>query len=63
MEIINIKEKVTKIAEELPSNVTFEDALERLFFLYKIEKGMLEVQNGETILHKDIVREAEQWFK
>lgn len=63
MENISIKEKVARIAEDLPPDATFEDVFERLFFLYKIDTGLKETESGETIPHKNIELEAKKWFE
>ena len=36
-----VKHKVLKAIEELPHDATFEDVLERLYFLYKTDNGSL----------------------
>ena len=35
-----VKEKILNAVNELPEKVSFEDAMERIYFLYKIEKGI-----------------------
>ena len=62
MENISIKEKVARIAEELPPDATYEDVFERLFFLYKIEVGLNEMKSGDTIPHENIELEVKKWF-
>ena len=50
------KEKVLKAVQSLPDDAPIEDAMERLLFLAKIEKGLEQANAGETISH-DQVRE------
>ena len=40
-----VKEKVLKAIEELPQDITFEDTLEKLYFLYKVEKGIQQADS------------------
>ncbi len=44
---MTIKEKVLNAVTELPQNVDFEEIFERLYFLYKIEAGLQQVQAGD----------------
>lgn len=39
----------------LPDDAGIEDAMERLYFLAKIEKGIREADSGDTIPHEDVV--------
>jgi hypothetical protein len=53
METAQLKSEMVRVIQELPDDATFEDALERLYFLSKIERG-LEQSEVETIPHKEI---------
>ena len=48
---MTIKEKVLNAITKLPQNVDFEEILERLYFLYKVETGLQQVQSGDTLTH------------
>ena len=50
------KKKVLAAVEKLPANATLEDAIERLVFLAKIERGLAEVNNGKGISHREAKR-------
>ena len=43
------KQPLTQVLGELPDNATMEDALERLLFMAKIERGLLQAEIGRTI--------------
>jgi hypothetical protein len=53
METPQIKNEIVRIIQELPDDATVEDAIERLYFLAKVERG-LEQSEGETISHEEI---------
>lgn len=44
-----VKEKVLKAIAELPTDATYEDAMERLYVLYKVEQGRRQIEAGEGI--------------
>ncbi len=47
------KQKVLDAVEGLPADATVEDAIERLCFLAKVQKGQDQVVAGNTISHED----------
>ena len=52
----NFKQRVLEAIQQLPSDATFEDVIERLYFLAKVERGIAQVDAGQTIAH-DAARE------
>lgn len=53
MEASQIKSEIVRAIQDLPDDATVEDAMERLYFLAKVERG-LEQSEGETIPHEEI---------
>jgi hypothetical protein len=51
-----VKQRVLAALEKLPANATFEDAIKRLVFLAKIDRGLAEVDNGKGIDHDEVKR-------
>jgi predicted transcriptional regulator len=47
------KKKILEVVEQLPDDATIEDAIERLYFLAKIEKGIREADAGLTVSHDE----------
>ncbi len=47
------KEKILEAVQKLPPDATIEDAMERLFFLAKVERGIAEADAGKTIPHEE----------
>ena len=60
---MTIKEKVLQAVENLPDDASIEEAMERLFFMAKIEKGMQQADNGQTISHDEVKQRASKWLK
>ena len=48
------KEKVLQAVQGLPDDASIEDAMERLLFLAKIERGLRQADAGQTISHADV---------
>ncbi len=53
METPQVKSEIVRAIQDLPDDATVEDAMERLYFLAKIERG-LEQSEGETLSHEEI---------
>jgi hypothetical protein len=53
METPQVKSDIVRVIQDLPEDATVEDAMERLYFLAKVERG-LEQSEGETISHEEI---------
>ena len=50
----DLKRKIVEAVESLPENATVDDAIERLYFLAKIERGLEQSAAGELIPHEEI---------
>ena len=53
METPQAKDEIVRAIQELPDDATVEDAMERLYFLAKVERG-LDQSEAETIPHEEI---------
>jgi hypothetical protein len=47
MEMPQIKSEIIRAIEDLPDDATVEDAMERLYFLAKIERGLEQSESGK----------------
>jgi len=57
------REKIIKSLQELPEKTTIEDAMERLYLLAKIEKGIKQANEGQCISHKEAKEKMKKWLK
>jgi len=57
------KDKVIQAVQNLPDDASIEDAMERLFFLAKIERGLQQADAGLTIPHAQIKERMAKWLK
>jgi len=48
------KQLAREVVERLPEDATLDDAIERLIFLAKIERGLVEADAGRLIPHEDV---------
>ena len=48
------KQLLKDAVENLPPDATVEEAMERLLFLSKIERGLAEADAGKTLSHEEV---------
>ena len=56
------KEKVIDAVEHLPEDASIEDAMERLLFLAKVERGIRQADAGQTIPHSQVRERMAKWL-
>ena len=52
----SVRDQLKHVVDELPPDATFDDAIERLVFLAKIDAGLAELDAGEGIPHDEVKR-------
>jgi predicted transcriptional regulator len=51
-----VRERILQALEDLPADATFDDAIERLVFLAKIDAGVAELDAGKGVPHEEVKR-------
>jgi predicted transcriptional regulator len=59
---VSSKQAILKAIADLPEDASVEDALERLYLLYKIERGTRQADRGELIGQEEARRRMAQWL-
>lgn len=57
------KQQILKAIEELPDDAGVEDALDRLYLLYKVERGIEQADRGDLISQDEVRRRMAKWLK
>ncbi|MDE0227764.1 MAG: hypothetical protein OXJ62_02785 [Spirochaetaceae bacterium] len=57
-----MKSKMESLIRNLPENASIEDAIERLFLLHKIEKGIEQADAGLTVSHEEARQRLRKWL-
>ena len=50
------KERILESLSALPATATIEDAMERLYFLSKIERGVADADAGRVVSHEEVAK-------
>ena len=53
--------RVRKAMEELPDDAGVEEAMDRLYLLYKVERGLLQADRGELISQEEVRQRMAKW--
>jgi predicted transcriptional regulator len=63
MAVSSVKEKIVKLVETLPEKTSIDEAMDKLYLLAKIEKGIAQAESGQTVSHAQAKKRIKQWFK
>ena len=55
------KESVIEAMKELPQDFELEKLLEKLVFMEKVEAGLLQLQQGNTLPHDEVIKMTKRW--
>jgi hypothetical protein len=55
------KEKVLRSLQDLPDQFSFDELMDRLFLLHKIEIGQVQSRNNQIISDEDLDKRFEKW--
>jgi|APTNR8051073442_1049403.scaffolds.fasta_scaffold01845_9 hypothetical protein len=58
-----LKEKVIEVIQSLPDQFSIDDLVERLIVLHKIETGLHQVGEGQTLTTSEARKKLEQWLR
>lgn len=56
-----IKQKVQEQIALLPETFSLDELVEKLILIEKIERGIVQSDNGDVISEEDLEREIEKW--
>jgi predicted transcriptional regulator len=59
----NAKQSAIEVIENLPDDSSYEDIMERLFFLQKVESGLKDIKDGKVISHEEVKKRLSRWLK
>ncbi len=57
------RKQLWRALRALPEETSFEDVVEQVYFLYKIERGVRQLDAGEGIPHEEARRRFGEWLE
>lgn len=58
----DIKQKVIRLIESLPDDVTVNDIMAELYFKLQVDAGLKELDEGKGIPHEEIEKRMSRWL-
>ena len=56
------KEQMLRVIQDLPADATVEDAMERLYLLQKIERGIAQADAGHKVSQAEARERMARWL-
>lgn len=50
------RDRIREAMEQLPPDATFDDAIDKLVFLAKVEEGLAQLDDGKAVSHAEVRR-------
>jgi predicted transcriptional regulator len=57
------KEQMLKVIQNLPEDASIAEAIDRLYLLEKIERGIAQADAGQTVSHEAALRRLSRWLR
>jgi predicted transcriptional regulator len=57
------KQQMLKAIEDLPDDAGVEEALDQLYLLYKVERGLRQADRGELLSQEEVRERMAKWLK
>ena len=57
------KEKVIATINDMPQDFELEVLMEKLIFIEKVEKGLEQLNSGNTLTHNQVKQRVKEWSK
>ncbi|PYV15893.1 MAG: hypothetical protein DMG21_13510 [Acidobacteria bacterium] len=57
------KQQKLKAIDDLPDDAEVEDALDRLYLLYKVERGLRQSDRGDLLSQQEVRERMAKWLK
>ncbi|GAI94744.1 unnamed protein product [marine sediment metagenome] len=58
-----VKKNVLEVIKNLPDDSSYEDIMEKIYFMQKVEAGLKDVDEGRVIPHEEVKKRLAKWLK
>lgn len=63
MEKLSPKTAALKLLKNADDQISYEEILYEIHVLQKLERGLNDVENGQTVPHNKVEEEMKKWLK
>lgn len=57
------KEKIQKVVEQFPDEISLDDMIDRMILLDKVEQGLKDVEKGNVYSTEEVENKLQKWLK
>jgi len=57
------KQNSIRLIEQLPDESSYEDILERILFIQKVDSGLDDIREGRIVSHEEVKNRLAQWLQ
>lgn len=57
------KQTAIEAIKNLPDEASFDDIMEKLYFIQKIEAGLKDIEEGRVHSHEEVKKRLARWLK
>jgi len=58
-----IKEEVIEMISNLPDEVGYDEIMAEIYFRQKVDKSMMQIEEGKVISHEETKKRMSKWIK
>jgi predicted transcriptional regulator len=59
---MTVKEKVIKMIQALPDDITISDIMAELYFRKNVDEGLKELDEGKAVSHEEAKKRLNKWL-
>ena len=55
------RDRVLRAVQEMPSDTTYEEVMERVYLIQKVERGRQQIADGQGVPHEEARQRIKRW--
>jgi predicted transcriptional regulator len=60
---VSPKQAALKMIEQMPTDASLEDIMYELYFRQRVNRGLQELDAGETVPHEEVKQSLAKWLR
>ena len=61
--MLNVKQDVIEMIKKLPDEVDYDDIMAEIYFKQKVDKSLIQIDEGKVISHEEVKQRMSRWIK
>ena len=60
---MEVKQQMLRTIQELPNDASFDEAMERLYLMHKIQQGLEQSERGQVVNQEEARQRMARWLQ